>query len=555
DEEVFVAFLKRVNGGADPTQIQVARMRRLFYESHTLALSDLKQRVESGPDPAQQTRRLPTAERVARQNEQETRLAGIVFSLEVMPSHRFVEMAESGILAYISPDNCTSRAQEVQCVKKDAAISLDSAGVLKLHNKSADLVVDTGTEVRLRSAWLRRSLAMDQAGLVKFQTIEKWVQYLFLQLCKDQPKNFSKVTLHQIVECDKQLFTLASLQTMGTLSAPPAGQKPLDGVIDKLSQSNEVLQYLMPLPQTRSAGSPDTGDQPPAKKQRVSPKGGQKGTKDGGKGKYSLPDGCVAKDDQNRAAGDPVVADVFQPAGLTAGVSQLQSGESSMSVLKADADEIPQARALKIQAGISNPTRVHLREGRLVSKTVTLQKLVLMGHHVKPGMKSVLTYSREAYTALYGKVLAMFAKIRAGSFNPDLPAVDRVLQAAQSSACGPPSEHTDAVQEPAAQDGKDSSSESSIDSEADIPADEDALASPADDQLEERTLFPGLSSDVLIVHTISGVTHVVNEDGFSICGRNPSVKFCTFNDVVAGSIDLEECMQCNRALQKRKPTR
>ena len=232
DEEVFVAFLKRVNGGADPTQIQVACMRRLFYESHTLALSDLKQRVESGPDPAQQTRRLPTAERVARQNEQETRLAGIVFSPEVMPSHRlvdqFVEMAESGILAYISPDNCTSRAQEVQCVKKDAAISLDSAGVLKLHNKSADLVVDTGTEVRLRSAWLRRSLAMDQAGLVKFQTIEKWVQYLFLQLCKDQPKNFSKVTLHQIVECDKQLFILASL------SAPPAGQKPLDGVIDKL---------------------------------------------------------------------------------------------------------------------------------------------------------------------------------------------------------------------------------------------------------------------------------------------------------------------------------
>ena len=243
DEEVFVAFLKRVNGGADPTQIQVACMRRLFYESHTLALSDLKQRVESGPDPAQQTRRLPTAERVARQNEQETRLAGIVFSPEVMPSHRlvdqFVEMAESGILAYISPDNCTSRAQEVQCVKKDAAISLDSAGVLKLTKK------------------------------------------------------------HQIVGCDKQLFTLASLQTMGTLSAPPAGQKPLDGVIDKLSQSNEVLQYLMPLPQTRSTGSRDTGE-PPAKKQRVSPKGGQKGTKDGGKGKYSLPDGCVAKDDQNR---------------------------------------------------------------------------------------------------------------------------------------------------------------------------------------------------------------------------------------------------------------
>ena len=28
----------------------------------------------------------------------------------------------------------------------------------------------------------------------------------------------------------------------------------------------------------------------------------------------------------------------------------------------------------------------------------------LLGHHVDPGAKSVLTYSREAYTTLYGKV-------------------------------------------------------------------------------------------------------------------------------------------------------
>ncbi|CAJ1406642.1 unnamed protein product [Effrenium voratum] len=182
----------------------VVHIVRLFYESHTLALSDLKQRVEAGPD-------------------------------QVMPSNKlvdqFVEMLESGVLVYLPPDACASRAQEIQCVKKDAAISLDGAGTLRLQSRSADPVVDAGTEVKLRAAWLRRSLAMDQAGLSTFQAVERWVQYLMQQLCKDQPKNFSRVTLQQIVECDKQLFTMASIETMGTLAAPPSGEKPLDAAI------------------------------------------------------------------------------------------------------------------------------------------------------------------------------------------------------------------------------------------------------------------------------------------------------------------------------------
>ena len=83
------------------------------------------------------------------------RLTGIIFTPEVMPSNKlvdqFVEMLESGVLVYLPPDACTSRAQEIQCVKKDAAISLDGAGTLRLQNKSADPVVDAGTEVKLRA--------------------------------------------------------------------------------------------------------------------------------------------------------------------------------------------------------------------------------------------------------------------------------------------------------------------------------------------------------------------------------------------------------------------
>ena len=98
------------------------------------------------------------------------------------------------------------------------------------------------------------------------------MQYLFLQLGKN---HFSRVTLQQVVECGKQVFTLASIEAMGSLTAEPTRDKPLDVAVLRLSRSNEVLQYLAPLPQTRASGSGsrEQADQPPAKRQRVGPKG------------------------------------------------------------------------------------------------------------------------------------------------------------------------------------------------------------------------------------------------------------------------------------------
>ena len=52
----------------------------------------------------------------------------------------------------------------------------------------------------------------------------------------------------------------------------------------------------------------------------------------------------------------------------------------------------------------------------------------LAGHHLDPGMKSEMCYSREAYTLLCAKILSMFKLIRSKEFAPDLPAIDRVVQ-------------------------------------------------------------------------------------------------------------------------------
>ena len=292
--------------GEDPSEDQLASLRRLFFEAHTMALHDVRHRSEATPDPSQATRKLPTAERVARQKAQQSRLGGLIFNPTTIPSNHlvdlYVDMVETGILAYVKPENCCSRAQEVESVKRDPAVSTDFSGMLKVASKPSDPTCDAGSELKLRAAWQRRSLAMDLAGLATFSVMETWTQYLFQQLLKEQPKGFSRVSLQQLLDCDKQLFIHASHETMGKLSSGPGEDKPLDLVVDKLKDSSEILQYLTPLPAARAHEPPHQPSNRPVKVAKT-----EKGTKGGGKGapgppvsKPQLPEGCVTHDSDNK---------------------------------------------------------------------------------------------------------------------------------------------------------------------------------------------------------------------------------------------------------------
>ena len=49
---------------------------------------------------------------------------------------------------------------------------------------------------------------------------------------------------------------------------------------------------------------------------------------------------------------------------------------------------------------------------RATSVKFSMAERRILGHHLKPGDKSVRTYSRESYTGIYGKILACFMEIR-----------------------------------------------------------------------------------------------------------------------------------------------
>ena len=259
DETPLINFLNDLLE-EQPSADQLACMRRLFFKSHSMALTDVRLRVEGGPDPAAVSRKLATAERVARQQEQMTRLGGIVFTPETTPSTHlvdlFVEMLELGVLSYVKPELCCSRAQEVSAVKKDPAVSTDAAGLLKLATKATEAHCDAGSETKLKAAWQRRNLAMDLAGLVSFPVAEGWVLFLYSHLLRDPPRGFAKISLQQILDCDKQLFTVASHRTMGGLKVGPNNVKPLDAIFNELRESGEVLQFLTHLPAARTHEPP-----------------------------------------------------------------------------------------------------------------------------------------------------------------------------------------------------------------------------------------------------------------------------------------------------------
>ena len=66
------------------------------------------------------------------------------------------------------------------------------------------------------------------------------------------------------------------------------------------------------------------------------------------------------------------------------------------------------------------------------------------------------------------------------------------------------------------------------------------------------TDFPGVPSCDLLVHSTSGLVHVVNEDSFLLCGRLASRNFKPLSEVsFAGHV--ESCQHCLRIFTRAKP--
>ena len=53
------------------------------------------------------------------------------------------------------------------------------------------------------------------------------------------------------------------------------------------------------------------------------------------------------------------------------------------------------------------------------------------------------------------------------------------------------------------------------------------------------------------MHRVSGLVHVMNEDGFLLCGRAPSVNFKLYSETIRNRSMYEGCSQCKRSFDSR----
>ena len=98
-----------------------------------------------------------------------------------------------------------------------------------------------------------------------------------------------------------------------------------------------------------------------------------------------------------------------------------------------------------------------------------------------------------------------------------------------------------------------SDSESSVASECNAAEDETPRQSPRE-QSGVTSLFPcfpGVCESSLLVHRVSGLVHVMNEDGFLLCGRAPSVNFKLYSETIRNRSMYEGCSQCKRSFDSR----
>ena len=275
-EEQFKEFATMINGGTEMNFGMQAHLRRLHFESSAIIMAELKSRAtDTSTDGA---RKLPMAEKAARLKDQEIRLSGLRIKGELQPSYALVDLVaqvkETNCITWIPPSKCTKRDSEVQNSLKDKPVTLSlEQQMVKLASADEPITADTSTDLQFQWALQRRGLAYDQCALIKYEEHEMWVQQLLGQLTREPPVGFSKVSIHQVIRADRELFTIMAQELQDSVQPDARGQLPMEMKLKELRTDPRVTMFLLPLPRGtpkeqdkgNATAAPKSSSGPPAR--------------------------------------------------------------------------------------------------------------------------------------------------------------------------------------------------------------------------------------------------------------------------------------------------
>ena len=176
-------------GGDQLTPQELILIRRLWFESYTLTVTEIQNKMQKNPNDTPKT--IPLAERLVRVEEQRDCLRGLIYDQFLEPAHALTgkvqAMLEDGVVTYPAPEKCVSRHDEIQCAKNDQQLSFDSQGNVKVTKAESQLSCDVTGELRLRQCLTRKALAFDQIKLCSFDVMETWHNAMVQALMRKPP--------------------------------------------------------------------------------------------------------------------------------------------------------------------------------------------------------------------------------------------------------------------------------------------------------------------------------------------------------------------------------
>ncbi|CAE7698871.1 unnamed protein product [Symbiodinium sp. CCMP2592] len=315
DEKPFVDALVAKLG--EEAKDSLPAFRHLFYTSHTLAVQELKDKLE----PREEAKRLSMADRVDRL-ERLKKALGVTIDTWLEPSHSLVDkavgFAEEGCLGPLELSRCTSREAEMRSEKRDAETFRLEKLNIKVTKLPTTLTADTSTDLHVRTCMQRRALAFHMAGIATFVVLDKIISRFFGFMMRPVYPGQQPVTLSQVVDADRTLWVLVAQETRGKVltSGTPL---PIDAAVDAFKDAPDVAFALMP--RTKGSVPPPPKPSPTAgaeamsraKRRRLQKAAKSKpiadsaqpgkpsagGSKGGGKG-IDIPPGAKTRDDQGR---------------------------------------------------------------------------------------------------------------------------------------------------------------------------------------------------------------------------------------------------------------
>ena len=216
-------------------------------------MNELKLKAEK-PTKGHTTRKISQEEREYRNERLRNRLKpGIIVEDDLDPSdsivNAFLQMVDENVPAWTPWESCPTWNQEIMAARPAKRTWLpDASGTIRETTLRRAPDAELPDSYRISLALQRRGLAAEIAGVMSCGAHEKIRVRLFSALTGDPgDTRYAPPSLDRIKDAGRRIWlTLAKSCKRGIRPAPGANTLPLDDAIDKVLESHEFGNRLMP---------------------------------------------------------------------------------------------------------------------------------------------------------------------------------------------------------------------------------------------------------------------------------------------------------------------